>query len=76
MSHFLKISTLLFCTLLIPEVSYAYIDPGAGSQIVQIFIAALVGGLFAFKSGWFRVKMFFNSFRKDSKIPESNDRQL
>jgi hypothetical protein len=36
-----------------------YIDPGSGSYLVQVIIAAVLGVLFYFKSGWNWIKSFF-----------------
>ncbi|MBI4836228.1 MAG: hypothetical protein HY817_03130 [Candidatus Abawacabacteria bacterium] len=37
---------------LIPFNAHAYIDPGAGSSIIQVLIATAVGGLFGLKVLW------------------------
>jgi hypothetical protein len=36
-----------------------YIDPGSGSYLVQMIIAAVLGGLFFFKNLWWKIKSFF-----------------
>lgn len=36
-----------------------YIDPGSGSYLVQVLIAAVLGALFYFKTAWNWVKSFF-----------------
>ena len=47
-----------------------YIDPGSGSYLVQIIIAAALGVAFFFKNIVFLVKQFFyRVFRKKSKMP-------
>lgn len=38
----------------------AYIDPGTGSLIIQILLAALVGAGFAVKIFWTKIKSFFS----------------
>ncbi len=38
----------------------AYIDPGTGSLIIQILLAALVGAGFATKIFWTKIKSFFS----------------
>jgi len=55
---------------IIPHIAFAYIDPGTGSYIIQIVIAGLVGGLFAIKMFWIRIKTFITSLFK-KKIDES-----
>jgi hypothetical protein len=58
-------ATLLFAAALLaglflfPQELHAYIDPGTGSYLVQVVIASVVGGIFALKMYWFRVKLFF-----------------
>ncbi len=37
----------------------AYLDPGSGSFILQLILASLVGGLFALKLYWKKVRAFF-----------------
>jgi hypothetical protein len=44
---------------LFPASAYAYLDPGSGSYILQMALAALVGGLFAIRLFWGRIKSFF-----------------
>jgi hypothetical protein len=46
-----------------------YLDPGSGSYIFQLIIAALVGGAFVIKMYWKRIMGFF---RKRS--PEDEDK--
>ena len=46
---------LLFFTIC----GYGYIDPGTGSQIIQIIIAAFVGASLGIKIYWRRIKAFF-----------------
>ena len=60
------ISLILLC-LVFPQGAYAYIDLGSGSYIFQLVIAFLVGGLFAVKVFWARIKNFFRNLggRKD-----------
>ncbi len=45
--------------------AYAYLDPGTGSYIFQLVIAALIGGMFAVKIFWAKIILFFkNLFSK------------
>lgn len=53
----LKYFSLLI--LFLPEESYAYIDPGTGSYLFQILIAAVLSGLFFIKTFWLKIKLFF-----------------
>jgi hypothetical protein len=42
-----------------------YIDPGSGSYLVQVIIAAILGVLFYFKNIWLRIKTFFTRTKKN-----------
>ncbi len=39
----------------------AYLDPGTGSIIIQVVIATFVGGMFAAKLYWRRIRTFFKN---------------
>lgn len=45
--------------LMFPQVSYAYLDPGTGSYIFQLILAAFVGAAFTIKIYWAKIKTFF-----------------
>jgi len=57
---------LLLFLFLFPVFTYAYIDPGTGSYIFQALIAVFIGGVFAIKVFWKKIKNFFckHLFRK------------
>lgn len=42
-----------------------YIDPGSGSYLVQVIIAAVLGFLFYFKNLWWRIRSFFKKPRQE-----------
>lgn len=46
------------CGLLFPRNAYGYIDPGTGSYVFQILIAAFVAVSFAVKVYWHKIKKF------------------
>jgi hypothetical protein len=52
---------LVLFGLILPSNAYAYLDPGTGSYILQLIIAALMGALFAVKQYWQKIKTFFKS---------------
>ncbi len=57
-----------------PPGVYAYIDPGSGSYVVQVVLAAILGGLFAVKIYWNKIKEFVSKlFPKKSKENEEKD---
>jgi hypothetical protein len=45
--------------LLFPRHIYGYIDPGTGSYVFQIIVAAFVAISFAVKIFWHKIKNFF-----------------
>ena len=45
-------------TLFFPHYAYSYIDPGTGSYIFQIVIAAFVAVSFMVKIYWLKIKGF------------------
>ena len=47
---------LLF--ILFPQFIFAYLDPGTGSYMLQIILAAVVGLAYTIKIYWTRVKAF------------------
>jgi TRAP-type uncharacterized transport system fused permease subunit len=44
-----------------------YIDPGSGSYLVQVIIAAILGAAIYFKTIWLKVKMFFGGRKKEQQ---------
>lgn len=54
--------------LIFPQVAYSYLDPGTGSYILQIILAAFVGVAFTMKIYWAKIKTFLvNLFSKKSE---------
>jgi hypothetical protein len=49
-----------------------YIDPGSGSYLVQIIIAAILGAVFYFKNLWWRIKSFFSRNKKEDQPKNDN----
>ena len=49
-----------------------YIDPGSGSYILQMIIAAVLGVSFFFKNFWLTIKSFFTG--KKAKQEEEKDK--
>ncbi len=54
-------STVLLAIAVIsfPQPALAYLDPGAGSMILQMLIAGIMGALFTIKMYWYRIKAWF-----------------
>ncbi len=53
-----------------------YIDPGSGSYLVQVIIAALLGAAFYFKNLWFRFKSFFTKGKKEEDLPRKDNENV
>ncbi len=66
----LIIFTALFC-FIFPQIAYAYLDPGTGSYILQLFIGVLFGLLFTIKMFWGKIKIFFKSIFSRKKKDEN-----
>ena len=49
----------IFLVFILVNQSYAYIDPGTGSMLVQAVLAAIVGSAVTIKLFWKRIKIFF-----------------
>jgi hypothetical protein len=49
-----------------------YVDPGSGSYLVQVIIAAVLGALFYFKAAWWKIKSFFTRKKKDEHPKNDN----
>lgn len=55
----------IFVLLLMTSLnSYAYLDPGTGSYILQILFGAVAGGLLIIKTYWGNIKMYFSAKAK------------
>jgi len=53
----------------------AYLDPGSGSYLIQILIAALLGSAFVIKSFWGQIKNFFIRLFGSKKEETPQDEQ-
>jgi hypothetical protein len=50
---------LFLMNILFPLPAHAYLDPGTGSYVFQLLIAALLGLAFLLKVFWGRIRDFF-----------------
>jgi hypothetical protein len=41
--------------------AFAYLDPGTGSYVYQVLVAAIIGGLFTIKTFWRKIMNFFEN---------------
>jgi hypothetical protein len=52
----------------------AYLDPGSGSFILQLLIAAILGGIVAIRAYWGRIKNFIRGiFSSNGKEQEEGE---
>ena len=66
------LSLSLLCIVLSTDISFAYIDPGSGSMLLQVLIASILGILTVIKIYWARLKSGFsrNSEKTNSEEPQ------
>jgi len=62
---------LILYLVLFPKKAEAYLDPGTGSYVLQILMAALFGGLFLFKSWWKEAKHIVTKIFSRKEAPTS-----
>lgn len=53
--------------------AHAYVDPGTGSYVIQLLIAALAGIAFAVKIYWGRIKGLFSKSSSGGQGTGSDD---
>jgi hypothetical protein len=51
---------------------FLYLDPGSGSYVIQVIIAAIFGAWFWLKGYWWKVKNFFT---RSKPTDEKKDEQ-
>lgn len=65
------LSNILSTILSAPHLSgNAYLDPGSGSYLLQILLAALLGSMFFLRSFWGKVLKFFRKGPTDAETAE------
>ncbi|MBK8190662.1 MAG: hypothetical protein IPK79_09470 [Vampirovibrionales bacterium] len=72
MARFKPLDALVALTLVwlfTPQTAFAYLDPGAGSFVVQVAVGSLLGAMFFFKNFFgqlkFKIQKFFSSKQKE-----------
>lgn len=64
--------SLVFVFLLLfasTQAAHAYVDPGTGSYVIQILIAALAASAFAVRIYWGKIKGLFSRSSPDTQDP-------
>lgn len=70
----LRAALLLFLFLAVaPSTAHAYIDPGTGSMIIQVLIAAVLGAVVTFKQWWGMLRAKLSGRRSDDRPPEGRE---
>ena len=64
----------LSCAI-IPEIAFAYLDPGTTSIILQGIIAAIVGATVVVKTYWYRLKALWVKFFYKSQKEEKSSKE-
>lgn len=64
---------LIFPWLSILTDKTAYLDPGSGSFLLQMAIAALVGMAVLFRSQWSKIKKMFGGKPSDSEDDDQDE---
>ncbi len=67
-----KLVAIVLMLLALPHNSYAYLDPGTGSYIIQLIMAVFLGGIFALKIFWKQIKIFFVKIFSKNQFNEKN----
>jgi hypothetical protein len=49
-----------------------YIDPGSGSYLIQVIIAAVLGAAFFFKNLWWKFRSLFSKKKPSQKNDDKN----
>lgn len=55
--------------------TYAYLDPGTGSFVLQILIGGIAGGLMVVKLYWTRVRSYLLGFLPQRRGSEAYDKK-
>ncbi|HJS30006.1 MAG TPA: hypothetical protein VJ768_10315 [Anaerolineales bacterium] len=70
---YVKIFWMLWVALLIPdENKVSYLDPGSGSILLQVIIAAILGALIVLRTSWGRIRSFFRRPDTEEKDQEED----
>ena len=72
----LQIALLVFLCFVQPRKAFAYVDPGTGSYVLQVLLAALFGALFAVKIFWTKIKRLLKQLRLlPNRVSKDSDNQ-
>ena len=55
------IALIVVSALLCPSSTYAYVDPGTGSQFIQLVVGGCLAALYVLKLYWTRIRNFLSA---------------
>ncbi len=61
------LALLAIIDLSFPRHAYAYLDPGTGTYLFQLLMAALLGAAVGVKIFWYKIKLFFKKLFPDKR---------
>ncbi len=64
---------VLVMSFAFPPYTYAYLDPGTGSYIIQLLVAGILGAAFVIKTQWNHIVQFFKGLFSKDTGDKSND---
>lgn len=70
--HFNQI-LFIFTALLLPSSSFAYLDPGTGSMILQGLIAGIAIAGFTIKNYWYQILGYFGKKPPSDILDDDTD---
>tara|TARA_B100001059_G_C17825577_1_gene581148 strand:+ start:120 stop:344 length:225 start_codon:yes stop_codon:yes gene_type:complete len=71
MSKYIKFFLFCFFLILLPSRAFSYFDPGAGSFLIQLFIA-FIASCYLFITN--PIQFIKNYFKKDKKVKKSENK--
>ena len=69
---FLSAGILLISDLNPVSAPPAYLDPGSGSYLIQLLVAAFLGGLLALRGYWGRIRKLFSKDNEE-EVSETDE---
>jgi hypothetical protein len=72
----MAVNIVIFCLifiLLAPSLSFAYLDPGSGSMLLQILLGGVAGLIVVFKLYWGRFLSLLGIRRKPKDANETSE---
>ena len=73
MSILTLVAVIIFLHMIFPSHSYAYLDPGSGSIMLQLLLVAFFSALAAIKVFWGKIKTFFTKNRFSQTENDNDD---